>query len=129
MPSNPFFEMLGLNEPWPDDGVADCEAKAARLTEKVQRIFDSMVRHQRAMEIRRNEIAIIEKQVESHPKVPVGQSQIDAREKAKARLERNRRILEKHEAAYQLLLAHMHRTKRTLTNLQDQIRSHKLNRK
>jgi len=129
MPSHLFFDMLGLNEPCAEDDLADCEAKAARLSEKVQRVFDAMVRCQRAMEKRRHAIARLEKQVEIDSAPPASQSQAAARQNARQRLEREQRVLKKHEAAYQLLLARMGRTKQKLSQLQVQLRKHKMKRK
>src|SRR5262249_5052406 len=129
MPSHPFFDMLGLDDSCPEDQVAVCEEKAAHLTKKVQRIFDAMVRRQRAIAKRRHATASLEKQGESHSAGPASQSQAVARQKARQRLEREQRLVKKHEGAYQLLLARMDRTKQKLSQLQDQLRSYKMKRK
>ena len=95
--AHPFFDMLGLDDPWPKDRVADLEKKAARIKDFMQRIGEAMVRC-------RCKIERLRQKVESSPS------------------DHGRRMLEVFEARYQQLLSRMGKAKQKLSNLQRAMR-------
>jgi gamma-glutamyl:cysteine ligase YbdK (ATP-grasp superfamily) len=125
MTAHPFWEMLGLDDVGSEDRLAVLEQKAAQLTEKMQRILAIMVRCRQAIERCRCEIERHEKQVKDLSSQLASPTQARMHALATERLQRSRHIHQKHEAAYQRLLARADRTKQTLAEIQSKLRSHR----
>jgi hypothetical protein len=98
--THPFFDMLGLENPWPQDRVADLEKKAARIEHFMQRIGETMVRC-------RCKIERLRQKIELSPS------------------EHGSRMLEVCEARYQQLLGRMRNAKRKLAELNEKLRRQK----
>jgi hypothetical protein len=97
--THPFFDMLGLDNPWPEDRVAELDKKTARIKDFMQRIGEAMVRC-------RCKIERLRQKVEASPS------------------DRGRRMLEDCEMRYQNLLDRMGNAKRKLADLQTELRRH-----
>ena len=98
--AHPFFDMLGLDDPWPKDRVADLEKKAARIKEFMQRIGETMVRC-------RCKIERLRQKVESSPS------------------DHGRHMIDVCETRYQRLLSRMGNAKRILAELSEKLRREK----
>jgi hypothetical protein len=96
--THPFFDMLGLDNPWPKDRVAELEKKAARIKNFMQRVGDAMVRCRCKIERLRQKVDL-------------------------TRSDRGGRMLEVCEARYQQLLSRMARAKQKLAELRDDLQS------
>ncbi|HLW68640.1 MAG TPA: hypothetical protein VKS79_25200 [Gemmataceae bacterium] len=101
MATHPFFDMLGLDNPRPEDHIADLEKKAVRIKHFMQRLAEAMVRC-------RCKIERLRQRVESSPR--------DFRQGA----------LEEYESRYQQLLGRMAKAKRKLRESQNELGRHSL---
>jgi hypothetical protein len=130
-----IFDLLGLpiedwRGLWPDDPLSRLNAKAARLSNKLQRIYQALIRRRCRIEYWRQEIERYERYLRRLAVCTAilgnDSEGINLVTEVHRRLERSRRIVEKHEARYQFLLTQHSRTRKEFANLRVKLRTSKI---